>query len=91
MKKTFRIGTKEFQSKKEAINHYRKILNFYKCGQSLNESDFEDVCDLLDYSKYYEFDTLMYIYIILDYHLFFKDYFLCNQNFTETPAFKNPL
>lgn len=49
MKKTFKIGQKEYKFKKDAINHYRTILNSYEFGQTLEESDFEDLLDLLDY------------------------------------------
>ncbi|MBF0412331.1 MAG: DUF3223 domain-containing protein [Desulfamplus sp.] len=50
MKKTFRIGQKEFKFKKDAIAHYRAILNAYDFGQSLNDSDFDDLIDLLNYA-----------------------------------------
>lgn len=52
MKKTFRIGQKEFKFKKDAIAHYRTILNTYDFGQSLNDSDFEDLIDLLNYEYF---------------------------------------
>ena len=52
MRKTFKIGQKEYKSKKDAITHYRKILNSYSFGQSLNESDFDDLIDLLDYDYF---------------------------------------
>ncbi len=44
-----KIGNKEFKFKKNALEYYRNILNSYKFGQSLNENDFDDILDLLDY------------------------------------------
>ena len=44
-----KIGNKEFKFKKNALEYYRNILNSYKFGQSLNDNDFEDILDLLDY------------------------------------------
>lgn len=52
MKKTFRIGKKEYRFKKDAILHYRTILNSYDFGQSLNQADFDDLIDLLDYEYF---------------------------------------
>lgn len=49
MRKTFKIGQKEYKFKKDAITHYRTILNSYDFGQSLNDADFDDLMDLLDY------------------------------------------
>lgn len=49
MRKAFKIGQKEYKFKKDAIAHYRIILNSYDFGQSLNRSDFDDLIDLLDY------------------------------------------
>lgn len=47
MKKPLIIGDKSYKFKKDAILHYRKILNSYSFGQSLNEEDFNDLIDLL--------------------------------------------
>lgn len=47
MKKPFIIGTKSYKFKKDAILHYRGILNSYSFGQSLNEEDFNDLIDLI--------------------------------------------
>jgi hypothetical protein len=44
-----KIGTKEFKFKKNALEYYRNILNSYKFGQSLNENDFEDLLELINY------------------------------------------
>ena len=52
MRKPFKIGQKEYKFKKDAITHYRTILNSYDFGQSLNRSDFEDLIDLLDYDYF---------------------------------------
>jgi hypothetical protein len=44
-----KIGNNDFKYKKDALEYYKNILNSYKFGQSLNENDFEDILDLLDY------------------------------------------
>lgn len=49
MKKTLKIGDKEYKFKKDAIAYYRTILNSYDFGESLNDSDFYDLIDLLNY------------------------------------------
>ncbi|WP_181309079.1 DUF3223 domain-containing protein [Rufibacter sp. XAAS-G3-1] len=49
MRKPIIIGDKAFKFKKDAILHYRKILNSYKFGQSVSEKDFNDLLDLLEY------------------------------------------
>ena len=49
MRKPFKIGQKEYKFKKDAIAHYRTILNSYDFGQSLNGSNFDDLIDLLEY------------------------------------------
>ncbi|RTZ02213.1 hypothetical protein EKM02_03780 [Flavobacterium sp. RSP49] len=46
MRKPLIIGDKTYQFKKDAISHYRTILNSYDFGQSLNEEDFNDIVDL---------------------------------------------
>jgi hypothetical protein len=52
MRKPFKIGQKEYKFKKDAVTHYRTILNSYNFGQSLNDSDFDDLIDLLDYEYF---------------------------------------
>lgn len=52
MGKSFKIGQKEFKFKKDAIAHYRAILNAYDFGQSLSDSDYDDLIDLLDYDYF---------------------------------------
>lgn len=44
-----KIGSKEYKFKKDAITHYRQILNSYEFDQSLNDDDFNGIIDLLDY------------------------------------------
>lgn len=52
MRKPIKIGSKEFKYKKDALAHYKAILNSYSFDQSLNDSDFEDLIDLLNYDYY---------------------------------------
>lgn len=52
MRKPLKIGKKEYKFKKDAITHYRVLLNSYDFGQSLNDSDFDDIIDLLDYDYF---------------------------------------
>lgn len=49
MKKPLKIGERTFASKKEALSHYKGILNTYHFNQSLNESDFNDLLNLINY------------------------------------------
>lgn len=43
------IGNNSFRFKKDAISHYRHILNSYNFKESLDEPDFYDLIDLLNY------------------------------------------
>ena len=52
MRKPFKIGQKEYKFKKDAITHYRTILNSYGFEESLNDSDFHDLIDLLNYDYF---------------------------------------
>jgi hypothetical protein len=52
MRKPIKIGQKEYKFKKDAITHYRTILNSYDFGQSLNDTDYDDLLDLLDYDYF---------------------------------------
>ena len=52
MRKPFKIGQKEYKFKKDAVTHYRTILNSYDFGQSLNDSDFYDLINLLNYDYF---------------------------------------
>ena len=47
MRKTFIVGDKVYKFKKDAILHYKAVLNSYNFGQSLDEDDFNDLIDLL--------------------------------------------
>jgi len=47
IKKWTQIGQLKFKYKKDAINHYKKILNYYKFSEPLGEADFNDVLNLL--------------------------------------------
>ncbi|MCW0482585.1 DUF3223 domain-containing protein [Gaoshiqia sediminis] len=48
MRETVRIGSKEFVSKKEALNYYKAILNSYEFGETVKKDDFIDIMDLLE-------------------------------------------
>lgn len=48
MRKAIEIGDKEFESKKEALNYYKTILNSYDFGETLKTNDFYDILDLLE-------------------------------------------
>ncbi len=48
MRKPLIIGSKEFRTKKSALDYYKKILNSYNFGEELNEQDFTDVLKLLE-------------------------------------------
>ena len=48
LRKAIEIGEKEFASKKEALNHYKAILNSYDFGETLKPNDFYDILDLLE-------------------------------------------
>jgi hypothetical protein len=41
------IGKHIFKTKKDALNHYKVILNSYEFGQILNENDFNELIELL--------------------------------------------
>lgn len=47
MKEELKIGELRFKYKKDALSHFRKILNSYENGQALNQEDFEQVFSLL--------------------------------------------
>ena len=56
MKKPIKIGPTEYSSKKEALAYYKSILNSYDFGQTLKESDFDQILDLLEYGNFYDND-----------------------------------
>ena len=47
MRKPIQIGKLIFKTKKDALAHFKLILNSYDFGQTLNSKDFNDICDLL--------------------------------------------
>ncbi len=49
MRKPIEIGERSFKYKKDALAHYKGILNSYSFGESLNGEDFRDVIVLLEY------------------------------------------
>ncbi len=48
MRKKIKIGEKEFSTKKEALSHYKMILNSYNFGEPINQSDFKEILNLLE-------------------------------------------
>jgi hypothetical protein len=48
MREKIKIGVKEFATKKDALIHYKTILNSYKFGEFLNDNDFKDILNLLE-------------------------------------------
>lgn len=48
MRKTFKIGEIEFATKKDALTHYKIILNAYDFGEELTKNDFVDLMVLLE-------------------------------------------
>jgi len=49
MKKLIKVGEKFYKTKKEIIEHYKKILNSYKFNEFLNDEDYNDLMDLIEY------------------------------------------
>ncbi len=49
MKSPIKIGEKTYKYKKDALAHYKSILNSYKFGQSLNNEHYDNLIALLDY------------------------------------------
>ncbi len=49
MKIPIKIGEKSYTFKKEALLYYKNILNSYKFGESLNDDDYNDMIDLINY------------------------------------------
>ncbi len=42
------IGDKTYATKKEALNHYKTILNSYDFGETISNQNFSDLLDLLE-------------------------------------------
>ena len=47
MKQLIKVGNKIFKYKKDALSHFKNILNSYDFGESLISEDFNDVYELL--------------------------------------------
>ena len=47
MRKTIKIGEREFATKKDALNHFKTILNSYDFGQFISNDDFKDILALI--------------------------------------------
>lgn len=48
MRKPIKIGEIEFATKKDALAHYKAILNAYNFGEELNTNDYNDIMNLLE-------------------------------------------
>ena len=48
MKKPIEIGENKFTYKKDALDFYKRILNSYEFGETLNPTDFENVYGLIE-------------------------------------------
>ena len=48
MRHRIKIGETEYSSKKEALNHFKLILNSYEIGEDLRGTDLDDVLGLLE-------------------------------------------
>ncbi len=48
MRKPIKIGEIEFANKKDALTHYKTILNAYDFGEELTKNDFNDLMVLLE-------------------------------------------
>lgn len=48
MRKLIKIGEREFATKKDALTHFKTILNSYDFGEQLSTNDFNDILDLLE-------------------------------------------
>lgn len=51
MRKPLIIGDKVYKTKKEAVSHYRTILNSYEFGQYLSNEDYIELIALLEYEE----------------------------------------
>lgn len=47
MRKLIQIGNLTFKTKKDAVLHFKRILNSYDFTEKLNSKDLNDVCELL--------------------------------------------
>ncbi len=47
MKRPIQFGKLTFETKKDALAHFKHILNSYDFGEKLDAKDFSDICELL--------------------------------------------
>lgn len=47
VRKSIQIGKLTFKTKKDALAHFKRILNSYDIGDKLKNQDLEDICELL--------------------------------------------
>jgi len=68
MRESIKIGDKEYKFKKDALLHYKNILNSYNFEELLNKEDFNDILSLLEYDYSFEIEkTKNRIYDTIDY------------------------
>lgn len=84
------IGTKNFKTKKEALEYYKIILNFYIPMQELNDNDFEDIKNLYLYDK--KLEDMQIKKIIVDNHTKYKNvkcfYLIFNDDVKEIFSYR---
>lgn len=69
-KNKLKIGCKDFQTKKEALEYYKNILNSYNQTEELRNADFTDIRDLYLYEK--KKNDIQLKKIIVDKHTKYK-------------------
>lgn len=69
-KNRLEIGSKDFETKKEALTYYKNILNSYNQTQELHNTDFIDIRDLYLYDK--KLNDIQIKKIIVDKHTKYK-------------------
>jgi hypothetical protein len=77
VKNQLKIGEKIYKFKKDALYYYKNILNSYKFGQLLNDDDYNDLIDLLNYN-----DSIVNKELIDN--EFIQDYY-CERIITDKP------
>ena len=48
MRNLVQIGDKTYATKKDALNHYKNILNSYDFGETISHDNLSDLLDLLE-------------------------------------------
>jgi hypothetical protein len=48
VRKSIKIGNRDFATKKDALTHYKTILNSYDFDEHLTENDFQEIMNLLE-------------------------------------------